>query len=146
MRRRGILTLPLAAVALADRANGDPRKQKLYSLFIAPCCWRANLLVHDSPKAFELRAEIDRFIAEGLTDDEIKRRYVDRYSVRILSHPEGAAGRWLDWSPLALIGASLILVGVWLRELLRPGPSPGSPSPPLPPVPDDIEAEGDNLP
>jgi len=35
--------------ALANAANGDPRLERLFSKFMAPCCWRENLLSHSSP-------------------------------------------------------------------------------------------------
>lgn len=108
--------LPLAAmlaaarVARADRANGDPRLEKLYGMFIAPCCWRENLRKHDSPKADEMRAEIQKFIREGLPDEAIRARYVAAYSRQVLAMPEGQAGQLLQvmpWVAAAVGGVAL---------------------------------------
>jgi len=131
----GILAmLASAGVAQADLANGDPRKQKLYSMFIAPCCWRENLLAHHSPKAGMLRADIDARIAQGWTDQQIKEDLVERYSIRILAEPEGALGRWLAWATPTAAVLGIAAVAVFIRRSLRagsPAPAPAGPMPDL---------------
>jgi cytochrome c-type biogenesis protein CcmH/NrfF len=123
MHRRGVFILPLALALRgnlhANPANGDPRKEKLFSMFIAPCCWRENLLVHHSPKADEMRAEIANLVATGRTDDEIKKSFVDQYSLRILAMPEGARGQWLSWGPIAAVTAGLSIVALFVNRSLR---------------------------
>jgi cytochrome c-type biogenesis protein CcmH len=148
MHRRGVFALPLILAfrgkVYANPANGDPRKEKLFSMFIAPCCWRENLLVHHSPKADEVRAEIGKLIADGRTDDEIKKAVVDQYSLRILSMPEGARGQWLSWMPIAAVTAGLGVIGLFVRHSLRTArsaPSAGPVGGPLPDLPDDEEWE-----
>lgn len=143
MHRRGVLTLPLILAirgsARANPANGDPRKEKLFSMFIAPCCWRENLLVHHSPKADEMRAEITKLMADGRSDDEIKKAIVDQYSLRILAMPEGARAQWLSWMPIAVTSAGLGLIGLFVRRSLQ-GSQPVAAGPetgPLPDLPDD---------
>ena len=120
MHRRGVMFLFLLPATggglVADPANGDPRKEKLYSMFIAPCCWRENLMVHHSPKADELRAEITGLIKEGRTDGEIKQRMVEQYTGRILAQLEGAKGEWLSWMPVAAAMAGLGAIGVYLQR------------------------------
>ncbi len=104
----------------ANSANGDARLEALYKQFIAPCCWRENLLVHHSPKADELRAEIKRLVGEGKTDAEIKNSFVKEYSARVLSMPEGASGQLLSWTPvlaaLAGLGVVLLVIKTSLRK------------------------------
>lgn len=147
MHRRGVFALPLILAfrgkLCANPANGDPRKEKLFSMFIAPCCWRENLLVHHSPKADEMRAEIGKLIADGRTDDEIKKAVVDQYSLRILSMPEGARGQWLSWMPIAASSVGLGAIGLFVRRSLRNAQAVAS-SPdvgPLPNLPEDEEWE-----
>lgn len=115
-----MLSLPLILAMphrlRADLANGDVRKEKLFSRFIAPCCWRENLLVHHSPLADELRAEISRQISAGSSDDEIKQRLVNQYSIRVLAQPDGARGQWLWWTPLAAIAAGAFGLALFVRR------------------------------
>jgi cytochrome c-type biogenesis protein CcmH/NrfF len=98
----------------ANPANGDPRLEKLFPQFIAPCCWRENLLAHHSPKSDEMRAEIKRLVAEGRSDGEVKAVFIEQYSIRILALPEGARGRWLAWTPVvaALAGLGVVLLTI----------------------------------
>lgn len=114
-----LLMLTPGCVLFANPAEGDPRKEKLFSMFMAPCCWRGNLLAHDSPKSEELRAEIKALIAAGRTDEEIKRTFVDRYTTKILAIPEGAHGLWLWWTPIAALAAGLLAVGLYLRRSMK---------------------------
>jgi cytochrome c-type biogenesis protein CcmH/NrfF len=144
MHRRGVFTLPLIMALRgslhANPANGDPRKEKLFSMFIAPCCWRENLLIHHSPKADEMRAEIEKLVATGRTDDEIKKSFVDSYSLRILAMPEGARGQWLSWGPLAAVSAGLGIVVLFVSRSLRRAQQPapaGSLTANLPDLPDE---------
>lgn len=127
--RRALLLASAGTVALrsllANPANGDRRLELLFSSYIAPCCWRENLLVHQSPKADELRAAIRRLVAEGRSDEEIKVLLVSQYSRRILSSPEGVLGQWLSWTPVLAVAAGLGAVALTLQRLKRtaaPGP------------------------
>ena len=140
MHRRGVFAFPIAlAVSFAAQtlranpANGDPRKEKLFSSFIAPCCWRENLLVHQSPKADELRAEIEKLVAAGKSDDDIRKTLVDQYSTRILALPEGVLGDWLSWTPIAATAFGLTAVALFIRRSIRlkPAQPPGDAPTPL---------------
>lgn len=133
-----LLTLlgPLGTSLLANAANGNPRLERLFQTFIAPCCWRENLLAHQSPLADELRAGIRADVAQGKSDAEIKAALVRRYSTRILSLPEGAKALWLQWTPWAMATAGLAAVaGLLYRS--RHHPVAAVPPGPLPDLPDD---------
>lgn len=141
MHRRGVCALPLMLLLRANlhanAANGDRRKEKLFSMFIAPCCWRENLLVHYSPKADELRAEIESMIRTGRTDTEIKQSLVDRYTLRILSEPEGARGQWLTGLPWAMLAGGLVSAGWFiLRSAGRGRAAAGDEPAELPELPE----------
>ena len=99
-------------------ANGDPRLEKIFAQFIAPCCWRENLSAHHSPTADELRAQIIGMIAAGPSDGEIRSGIVEQDSIRILSLPDGARGKWLGWTPwLVALGGLFAVVAVIRRSL-----------------------------
>jgi cytochrome c-type biogenesis protein CcmH/NrfF len=133
MRRRAVFTLPLALAA--NPANGDPRKEKLFTMFIAPCCWRENLLAHHSPKADELRAEINKFIEQGRTDEQIRQTLITQYTTRILAVPDGEKGQWLSWTPPAAAAAGLAILAIFIKRSTRP-PAPATPTANLPDLPD----------
>jgi cytochrome c-type biogenesis protein CcmH len=134
MNRREALATLFASAALANPANGDPRLEKLFQQFIAPCCWRENLLAHHSPAADELRAEIRVWVAEGKTDDQIKQTLLDRYQQRILATPDGAPGQVLSWTPILATAAGIAAVGLFLHRHTHPTPAlpAGTPLPDLP--------------
>lgn len=144
MHRRGVFTLPLILAFRgklnANPANGDPRKEKLFSMFIAPCCLRENLLVPHSPKAYEMRAEIGKWIADGRSDDEIQKQIVGQYSLRILAMPEGARGQWLSWMPMAAVSVGVGPIALFVRRSLHNSQSV-SPSPATGLLPDLPEEE-----
>lgn len=133
MRRRAVFTLPLALSA--NPANGDPRKEKLFAMFIAPCCWRENLLAHHSPKADELRAEINKFIEQGRSDSDIRQAMITQYTTRILAVPDGEKGQWLSWTPPAAAAAGLAILAIFIKRSIRP-PAPARPQTNLPDLPD----------
>lgn len=135
-----VLLLVFAASGLmrAGASDGDARKEKLFTMFIAPCCWRGNLDNHNSPKVEELRAEIEKQIAAGRTDEQIKQEFIDRYSIRILAEPEGAYQKWLSWTPILAALGGLAILGYFIRRSIRKTPdSPVQPtSSELPDVPE----------
>ena len=133
MRRRAVFTLPLALAA--NPANGDPRKEKLFAMFIAPCCWRENLLAHHSPKADELRAEINNFIEQGRPDSDIRQAMISQYTTRILAVPDGEKGHWLSWTPPAAAAVGLAILAIFIKRSIRP-PAPPPPGTNLPDLPD----------
>ncbi|BDC49887.1 hypothetical protein F183_A22030 [Bryobacterales bacterium F-183] len=87
-------------------------------MFIAPCCWRENLTVHQSPKADELRAEIDGYVQQGWSDQQIQDKLIGAYSRRILALPEGTQGHVLSWAPwVALLSGGAFVSWVIARSV-----------------------------
>lgn len=139
MRRRSVFAgvFLLAREGLrANPANGDPRLERLFQTFISPCCWRENLLNHQSQTAAEVRTEIMRLVAAGKSDEEIKATMVARYSKRILSMPEGGAGHWLSLTPIAATLAALAFVTVIIRRSVASRPTLSPRAATLPDLPD----------
>lgn len=142
MNRRSVLVVPLllafAGSAGASLANGDPRLEKLYPMFIAPCCWRENLMVHHSPKADELRSAIAQLVSEGKSDEQIKALLIEQYSTRILALPEGSRGTWLQWTPrlLGLAGFGVVVWAIQRSLSKRHQPPPAAPTGDLPDLPE----------
>jgi len=110
-----LLALPLAA----NPAQGDPRLEGLFRRFIAPCCWRENLLTHQSPLADELRGRIRQLVAEGKSDRDIQNVLTEQYTTRVLALPEGTKGQWLHWTPVAAGLTGLGILGLIIQRSLR---------------------------
>jgi cytochrome c-type biogenesis protein CcmH len=122
------LLLLLAALLLVPRAlagygSGDPRIEKLYRSFVAPCCWREDLTIHDSSAARQVRAQIDEMVAAGRSDEQIKAALVYQYGQRILIVPEGPTRRWLFRAPWVFGGIGLAGVFLMLRHMRRTAPA-----------------------
>lgn len=102
---------------LAIGGNVDnSRLEKLYSTFIAPCCWSKNLMEHNSQVAAEMRGQIDLMVQSGRSDDEIKSVFVGKYGERVLALPEGTPRVWLFWTPVAVAAAGLMAVCFFLNR------------------------------
>jgi len=107
-----IFARPLTS-AERQRANG------LYTVFVAPCCWRQSVAVHQSPEAGLVRREIDNRVAAGLTDAEIKSDLTREYGHGILLEPEGARALAAYAGPALATSAALLLAVLWIRHLAR---------------------------
>jgi cytochrome c-type biogenesis protein CcmH len=94
--------------SLADQARGIAAELR------CPDC--AGLSAADSPTqaAAEIRREVEAQLLAGLTPDEIRQSFVDRYGTWILLNPPGPAP-WLI--PLLVTGLGALVLAAWL---LRP--------------------------
>jgi cytochrome c-type biogenesis protein CcmH len=123
-----LLLLVLAPPASAGYGSEDPRLHELYTSFVAPCCWRDNLAIHESGKADHMRAQIREMVDAGQSDEQIKAAMVQQYGTRILVVPEGSAARWLFKTPWLLAVVGLLVVVVFLRRMRHAAPDE-SPAP-----------------
>jgi len=77
-------------------------------------------------------AEVERMVAAGRSEEEIKAVYVSRYGERILADPPGRERTWLYYTPVVLFATLLVLAVFRLRSLVcRPAPRVGSSTPEL---------------
>ncbi len=132
-----VMVFSLPCLAIANPAGGDLRLERLFSSYMAPCCWQGNLLQHDSPKAEQLRAEIRQMVAQSKSDADIKAVVVAEYSRRILALPDGPAGDLLWLIPWLVVLLGVIAVVITIKRL-RSGIAPISTS-----LTTDFEMEGD---
>ena len=93
-----------------DEAEARRVEQEL----VAPCCWRQQVAVHDSPIAREIRQEIRARLARGESRQQIITAYVQQYGNAILVEPPARGfNRALYALPpllLAASGAALVLL------------------------------------
>lgn len=125
--RNGACVLAAAAIMLAAAAP-DPAR-RIEERFLAPCCWRESVAVHQSPKAEELRAEIQRMVAAKKSEAEIVDHYVALYGERILREPRGLRSLWLMIVPLVVLVGGGAALAVYLRHASRAALADGSATP-----------------
>ena len=77
---------------------------------------RENLTIHQSDVAVQMRAEIERLVATGRTEEEIVDLYVARYGERILAAPRGTRLRVLTLTPLLILLAGAYVVVRYLSR------------------------------
>lgn len=116
---------PAAAID-ADRAFDDPVLQARYEKIIEEvrCLKCQNQSIKDSNAflASDLRREIRRMLAEGMTDDEIYDFLVARYGEFALYRPRMQGKTLVLWiAPiLLLLGGAAVLVMVLRRRMSMP--------------------------
>lgn len=130
--RRGFFVLGLATAALAavlmgaaviSRAVPQSRAEQVEAIAAelrCPTCQALSVADSRSDAATEIRRQIDALLAEGLTADEVKRHFVDRYGEWILLSPT-SPGAWLVPAIVTLL--AIAALAIWLR---RERPEPGS--------------------
>ncbi len=94
----------------------EARAQKLYQLFVAPCCWRECVGTHSSPAAADLRMKINDAVARGESEKEIKDHIVRQFGRRILRVPEGSLGLVVYAMPGGAVLLGLLTVIRWIRS------------------------------
>jgi cytochrome c-type biogenesis protein CcmH len=106
----------MAAVPLSRRrflfagsSTPDDEIRAIEEMLIAPCCWRQQLSIHESPHAESLRSEVRSLVHAGRSRHEILTVFVERYGNRILASPP-AKGFFL-WvyvlPPLSVAGGAI---------------------------------------
>jgi cytochrome c-type biogenesis protein CcmH len=129
MTTRLIAALVVLVSAASAELTGEQklRASTLQKNLLAPCCWSETVATHRSEVALEMRAEINRLVAEGKSDREILDYYKQRYGMRILVEPEGQRAFWVNLLPPVVLlagGAWVIwLIQRWVRR--RPVSSAG---------------------
>ena len=113
----------IAAVAVPRPETAEERVARIAAELRCPVC--QGLSVNDSPSesAREMRAMIERGVAEGRGDDEIRDQFQSAYGDWILLAPPTGDARGLVWLvPLVAIAAGVLIV--WSR--IRAAPAGGA--------------------
>ena len=119
-----VILKPLSLTGAETIPKGpEEEARRIEARFVAPCCWRENLAVHDSAVAKQLRFEIAQMVASGQTESQIVDEYVARYGERILREPRGARFQVLMITPIAVLGIGCLLVFRILSRVLHKAPA-----------------------
>ncbi|HTS07937.1 MAG TPA: cytochrome c-type biogenesis protein CcmH [Candidatus Eisenbacteria bacterium] len=111
-----------AAFALEEHtltAEQMGRYDRLTHELIAPCCWREPIAIHRSQEALQMLDEVEKLVAEGRSEDEIRNIYVARYGPRILADPPGVSKYWLYLLPFSLLTWFMVAAVSRLRSLVK---------------------------
>lgn len=118
----------VAAVAIPRPETAEERVARIAAELRCPVC--QGLSVNDSPSesAREMRAIVERRVAEGRSDDEIRDEFRAAYGDWILLAPPTSDPRGLVWLvPLVAVAAGIVLVLLRVRGPARaPAPRPTS--------------------
>jgi len=116
-----------AAFALEEHtltAEQMDRYDRLTHELIAPCCWREPIAIHRSQEALQMLDEVEKLVADGRSEEEIKNVYIARYGPRILADPPGLSKYWLYLLPFSLLAWFMVGAVLRLRSLVaRTGPT-----------------------
>ena len=120
----------VAALALGASGSDGPRTDAERAQAVAgtvrcPTCRGQSVASSDAPAAAQLRAEIDRRVAAGEDDDEIRASLVAAYGDGILLNPPSSGVAGLVWVlPVAgfvvAAGALVLALRRWRTEPVGP--------------------------
>jgi cytochrome c-type biogenesis protein CcmH len=111
-----------AAFALEEHtltAEQRGRYDRLTHELIAPCCWREPIAIHRSQEALQMLDEVEKLVADGRSEQEIKSIYIARYGPRILADPPGVSRYWLYLLPFSLLTWFMAGAVFRLRSLVK---------------------------
>jgi cytochrome c-type biogenesis protein CcmH len=114
----GLAAMVVVVLAIVVWPGGSPsvaeRARSLESELKCPECQGLSVADSQAPTSRAIRADIKQRIAEGQSDERIRRAYVDRYGESILLSPQGSGISLLVWVlpvlALALGGTGIAFV------------------------------------
>ncbi len=119
------LLLSSAQAAPVLTPDQQTRAETLKGTLRCPICSGESIRESSNDISREMRAEVDRMVAEGRSDREVQNYFADRYGQFVLLDPPKEGRNLLLWGgPLLALG----LGGWWLGRTLRgsgASPQPG---------------------
>ncbi len=127
-RLRGWMVWMMVFGSVAVGATDTEREaREIEDLLMAPCCFRQQVSVHQSPTANEVRRDIRTRLTKGESRQAILDAYVAEYGPGVLVVPPAHGSNLVLYvlPPLALVGSVLLVVGV-IRRFSTPDEAPSS--------------------
>jgi len=113
-------TLILAAQPPGDGSTAEARAERIAAELRCPVCQGLSVADSDSPTARSIRGDIDRRIADGQSDTEVRQAYVDRYGEWILLRPRADGFALTVWVlPAAAVAGALVVIVAAFRRWRR---------------------------
>ena len=90
------------------------REKNLNKILMCPVCPGESIDQSQNPLASNMREIVKQKVKEGLTDDEIKQYFVDRYGVRVLLEPPVRSNTLVLWivPPISISVLAIILITI----------------------------------
>jgi cytochrome c-type biogenesis protein CcmH len=108
----GIALILICGLLLARDTQQELIKDIEKSL-MAPCCWSGTVYDHGHP---EMEQQIEEFVREGRTKQEIIDYYVGLYGERILAVPVAQGFNLMAWvAPVLIAGIGIAILVFYLR-------------------------------
>lgn len=113
-----VLVIPISLHA----TDAEREARAIEDLLMAPCCFRQQVSVHQSPKTTQVRRDIRERLAAGESRQTILAAYVAEHGEGILVVPPAKGSNLVLYvlPPLTLAGSVLLVVGV-IRRFSMPG-------------------------
>ncbi len=92
-----LLLIPIISILFSYQTSIEERLYKLNRELMCPICEGLTLEQSQSKIAIEMREEIKKMVIKGMTDQEIKNYYVEKYGVSILASPPVTGFNLLMW-------------------------------------------------
>jgi cytochrome c-type biogenesis protein CcmH len=93
---------------------------KIAGKLIAPCCWKQTVDVHPSSASDKIKAEIEKALLEGQTEEQIIDRFVAEYGERIRAIPKPEGINLFLWIlPAAVLLVGGLIIALYLRYVTR---------------------------
>ena len=90
------------------------REQNLNKVLMCPVCPGESIDQSQNPLSSKMRDIVKQKVEEGLTDDEIKEYFVDRYGVRVLLEPPVRSNTLVLWivPPISISILAIVLISI----------------------------------
>ena len=108
-------SLSMLACLEEDVTKDDyEREQNLNKILMCPACPGESIDQSQNPLSSKMRDIVKQKVEEGLTDDEIKEYFVDRYGVRVLLEPPVRNNTLVLWivPPIGISILAIILISI----------------------------------
>lgn len=92
-----ILIISISNIVFGYQSSLEERLYKLNRELMCPICEGLTLEQSQSSIAIEMREEIKKMIIKGMSDEEIKTHYVEKYGLSILATPPANGFNSLMW-------------------------------------------------
>ena len=121
------LSIVVLLVALTIAGVGEPgarttgeRVEQIAATIKCPTCVGQSVAQSDAPASLAIRADIERRIGIGETDDDIRQAMATRFGPDVLLTPSSSGLVGLVWIlPIAAVTACLAVLASTLRRWLR---------------------------